>query len=366
MRTVVVAIQNEGSEAVRRAEAHHALALGHALGELNLNPWILCNPASPLSRLPIPIPRFCIDPDRFWDFFRLWQWQRADPAMLVLALGEQSGRLARRLCKMGPKSQRIMGNIFLLSPPRKEALPLLANSRACICGSSFIAKDLEESKLAAQIFTTTPGMDVGAYTIASPWQEGQRFVFGMDASLLPQSGALLVVRAMAALWQHDDLPPWEVRMFGGGPRFEEIMEEAEKLGVLPRLAILGDQPATEVAGLCHVWISPGTSDSELPWVLWAGFAARIPVICMRTPLHKERLHNSNAVFSIDSDNPQEMARAMLNTMRDATLREELILAGLPLLPQIDLPALGRRLAAIAAEIGRPLCGVPIPATPHAP
>ena len=53
----------------------------------------------------------------------------------------------------------------------------------------------------------------------------------MGESLAPRSGAQLVTRAMAAIWQRDDLPPWEVRMLGGGPRFQEVLEAKKADGI---------------------------------------------------------------------------------------------------------------------------------------
>ena len=70
---------------------------------------------------------------------------------------------------------------------------------------------------------------------------GERFIFCMRESLLPRSGATRVTRAMAALWQRTDLPPWEVRLYGGGDRFTEVFEEARALGVTSRLSLLGEQ-----------------------------------------------------------------------------------------------------------------------------
>lgn len=264
--------------------------------------------------------------------------------MWVCGIGGPSLRLARRLYKMGPRQQRKLAGIFLLEAPSRDQKALLANAAVCICGSSFIAREL--GQISVPILQTAPAVDVAAYRTGRPWETGSRFIFGMGGSLLPHSGALLAVRAMAALWQHEELPPWEVRMFGGGDRFKEVMEEAGKLGVLPRLAILGEQALPEAAGLCHVWLSPGISDTEMPWVLWAGFAARIPVICAESPLHRERLGGQKGAMSISADNPQEMARAMLNTMRDADLRERLVAASAPMLAEIDLPGLGSRFSTL--------------------
>ena len=116
-----------------------------------------------------------------------------------------------------------------------------------------------------------------------------RFVFGLADALTPRSGAQVVMRAMAAIWQRDDLPPWEVRALGGGPRLAEILDEAENLGVASRLSMLNEQYLPEVLPRCHAWIAPGSSPEELPESLWGGVAAGLPLLCSQSPLHLERL-----------------------------------------------------------------------------
>lgn len=359
MRAAIIAMQPQSEDtddpylaranAANQAESIQALALATALPRLNYAPWLICRPDSHLATLPVSIPRFCIRPTGLMALFKLWQWQRKQEKLLLFPVGQPGLNLARCLYVMGKKNSRKLICAFLLLPPERDKL--LEKADLCISGSTLIANTIHELVIQAKtqpvIAEAAPGIDLDQYVCpARPWREGQRFVFGMAASLMPLSGALLIIRAMSALWQNQDLPAWEVRMFGYGTRYYEIMEEAEKLGVLSRLAILDEQPLPEVARYCHVWLAPGIAPDELPSVLWAGIAQGLPIICAKSWLHEERLWDKKAALLTSPENPQEMASAMLALMRDATLREKLVKAGAAMRPAISLKGMADRVCAV--------------------
>lgn len=331
----------------RTEETGYALAIASALNGAGYTPWLICNAESPLAFAPVPVPRLCLKDKGLAAFFKLWQWQRRQENMLVIAVGEGSLKHAVRLFRMGKKLNRRLAAAFLTLPPGKDCAKLLGNASKCICGSQFIinrvGEILDQAKNKPDLIHVAPGIDLSSYPDApAPWQEGGRFVFGMAGSLMPQSGALLAVRAMSALWQNEDVPPWEVRMFGSGPRYAEIVDEAASLGVLSRLSVLDDQPLGEVSSHCHVWLAPGIAPDELPPTLWAGFAAGLPVICAKSWLHKERVRDKSAVLSIGPENPQEMARAMLGLMRDPALRKRMAKASWNQRSEISIAAMAGR------------------------
>lgn len=277
--------------------------------------------------------------------FRLWRWQSKHKELLLLATGYQSLRLARQIQKMHKKATIALYLPFAL--PDEIKYRDLAPVKKCFCGSSFIQQGIEGILAQAKPGQTTPELAVAQPGIdTGKWQPARngdsRFVFGMAESPEPDSGALLVVRAMSALWQQADLPGWEVRMFGSGPRYDEIMAEAENLGVFSRLSLLSEQPLPEVCGLCSIWLAPGSSPNELPSTLWAGFAAHLPVIARPDPLHQERLFGRKATLAVNSANPQEMAKAMLELMRNPELRSQLRCQGENLLPLVSLGGMCER------------------------
>lgn len=275
--------------------------------------------------------------------FRLWRWQRRKERLLVMAVGPASVRLARRIQNMARKRDAALVNVFLLEPPAKGFTAGL--EKLCICGSQYIASMLPEG--GAQLAVAQPGIELAQVGTAPP---GGRFVFGLAQSMEPASGALLVVRAMAALWQHE-LPEWEVRMFGGGGEFEAVFAEAGKMGVLSRLGIFGDQPLDYVAGQCNAWLAPGSDPAELPDTLWAGFAAGLPVICSDNGLHRERQFGQESALTVSGDNPQELARAMLTVLQNGELAAALAEAGAALRPLISLEGMAERICGLLPGMG---------------
>lgn len=210
-----------------------------------------------------------------------------------------------------------------------------------------------------------PGMSLDDFAPSSPWGQAQvsepitektaqsreqRFIFALGDAMTPRSGAQLMTRAMAALWQRDDLPTWEVRALGGGPRYAELLEEAESLGVSSRLCLLNEQPLPEVLRHCHAWIAPGSSPEELPESLWAGVAGFLPTVCSKSPLHRERLSlNGNdpadVALLVEENDPQALAKAMIDIMQDAPLRRRLAEASQSLRDHVGLESFAARACA---------------------
>lgn len=348
----------ERKEALATAKIMQALAVGLAARSSDrLQPLIICSPNSRMAKAAsdaeLPFMLYSSNP---WSLFKLWQWRRQQSAITILTQSGDSLKLANRLAGMTKKYPASIQLLALLEAPELRKPADLVRTGSCICGSSFIAQNIGERLSIAKnphipdLVELAPGISLADYEFpATPWEKGKRFVFGMGDSLMPDSGALLTVRAMSALWQHEDIPPWEVRMFGNGPRFNEILEEAEKLGVLPRLSLLSDQPLPEVTRFCHVWLAPGISSSELPWTLWAGFAAGLPIIASQSELHKQRILEPGSVLPISANNPQEMARSMLELMRNPALRQSLSAYGGTMRPYISLKGMGQRVCDFLAK-----------------
>lgn len=323
-----------------------ALALAGGLAE-DFRPFLLCRKGSALdfaaqkggqARLALKSIR---DP---LGLFALWRWRRKEAALAIMPVGAGALNLATRILAWGGKS--FLVPYFPLLAPGDDRKKALKEAAISLCGSGLVLEALE--KLLQQPEKTAlcqPGMDLEKYGRSSPWQGEGRFVFGMAQSLEPESGAILAVRALAAIWQAGDLPPWELRMFGAGPDFQKVLGEAESLGVASRLAILSEQPLEDVARLCHAWIAPGSSRLELPSTLGAAFAAGIPAICSKTPLHAERVPAADAVLRVAADNPQDLARAMLALMRERRLRERLLKGSGRLRPAFGFGAMLKTISA---------------------
>lgn len=383
MRVAIICLRGKAAApedqwAARRARRLAALDEAEALGIAcamrdrgRLAPLLVIEKGSPLEQkaLEYGIPYM------LWGFFsrfQLWRWQRKHSRLIIQTVGQESMRAGRMLLRMRKKDTAILAHAFFLKAPEGKNLTckaMLAASRV-LCGSGHVEERINEGLGEPKTIKTIidqPGIEMENWLPCRPWGEdgNRRFVFGMAQSLEPQSGALLVIRAMSALWQRPDLPPWEVRMFGSGPRFREVLNEAENLGVASRLSLLADQPLPVVLPWCHAWLVPGTNPREYPETAWAGIAAGAPLICAISPLHSERLkaaENAPApALRVPGNDPQSLARAMISLMRDGRLRARLVHGGEAIRPEIGIKAMAQRTLGFYEQWAEELEGKPEPA-----
>lgn len=349
-----------------RMEEAQALALGLAMRDGGrLAPLLVCRRGSWLharaAELGIPL---LVTGGLFWP--RLFFWQRRHKRLLIQTIGAGSVAPGRRVLALRRKGSALLSHAFFLRPPQARDCRGRAMRQAghILCGSTHVRDSLLDAWEGGkgtpgprpELHLLAPGIPLEDFRPAGmepgglgpDGTEPARFVLGMGSSLAPRSGALLVVRAMAALWQREDLPAWELRMFGSGPRFHEVLREAENLGVASRLCILDDQPPAEALAHCRAWLAPGSSPEELPATLWAGFAAGLPVICTQSALHRERLAHAPAAAAlrVEEQDPQALARAMIAVMRDERLRRRLSMAGSALAATADIRTMAARACAL--------------------
>lgn len=345
-----------------RLEEDHALALACAMRDGGrLAPMLLCQKNSRLHRRAAALNLPILTAGGPMDFMRLWLWQRKHKHLLVQTFGESGMPLGRRVLIMRPPASTLLSHAFLLRAPRPEVCfgkGMLA-AHKILCGSSYVrdriakASGITEGETAWRgpknralpltndtLTLAAPGMSIEGFEPTPQWPaepaEDQRFVFCMGDALTPRSGAHIVIRAMAAIWQRRDLPAWEVRAAGGGPRFQEVLDEAESLGVQSRLCLLNEQSLPHLLRTCHAWIAPGSAPDELPETLGAGLAAQTPVICGQSALHEQRLAVApDAACMFEENNPQSLAECMINVMTDAAQRRRIVEAGNALRPGLS-------------------------------
>jgi Glycosyltransferase len=134
---------------------------------------------------------------------------------------------------------------------------------------------------AEQLCVIHSGIDLSRYTPKQTFtevakQEDERFVFVVVGALTPQKGHSVLIKAMSFLKHNHDLPPWEVRVIGDGPLFNNILHEAKALGVEGHLALLGRQDASKLLPFCDAMIVPsvdGEGSSGTIKEAWGGWFA---------------------------------------------------------------------------------------------
>jgi len=260
---------------------------------------------------------------------RIWLRLRTHRRVILQSFGEQAAVLAHMLAALRKPGQTIVTHTRFFTPGMIR--PLLQKSYAAadaiVCGSSTIAKLVqEESGLLPDTFRIIPP---GTRHSGYPERVGQRngrVAICMPGTLTEGHGQESLVHAMAALWQVEDLPPWEVRLVGSGSMFHVLLDEAQKLGVLDRLAILGEQDLREVLPHCKLLVLPPGELVYAP-ILAGGWAVGLPVICPALPAALELARNGENALLVAPDNPQALASAILRIIRDAKLAEKLVQGG---------------------------------------
>ncbi len=146
----------------------------------------------------------------------------------------------------------------------------------------------------------------------------QRFIFMAFEKLEDDAGLGVLLKAMAALWQHPDLPEWEVRVVGTGSQFDALLQEAQALGVAPRLGLFGEQPVDYMAPTAHTIVCPYISAAGNINTLTIAWSYGLPLICTQVTAHIELATTHNALLMPPND-PQSLAAAMISCMRDADI-----------------------------------------------
>jgi glycosyltransferase involved in cell wall biosynthesis len=297
-------------------------------------PLLICRKHSPLADRAAAegLPVLALKSD--WIFhpislLRIWLRLRKHRLAVLQSFGGQASALAYLLAERRDPDRTILTHTHFFAPRMQHRwLQKSYEAADCVvCGSSTIAKLVQqESGLpSAKVCVIPPGTKNIGYPERVPQRNG-RVAICMPGVLAEGYGQESLVHAMAALWQVEDLPPWEVRLMGAGPMFHFLLDEAQKLGVLDRLAILGDQDPREVLPHCWALVLPSGEMVYAP-ALACGWAAGLPVICPALPAAFELTRDKENALHVAPDNPQALASAILRIVRDPGLVEKLVQGG---------------------------------------
>jgi glycosyltransferase involved in cell wall biosynthesis len=262
-------------------------------------------------------------------WLRIWLRLRKHPMAVLQSFGDQAAALAWLIAARRKLARTIVMHTHWFAPRMQHQwLEKSYEAADCVvCGSSVIAWLVQQASgiPSAKLRVIPPGVKNIGYPERVPQRDG-RVAVCMPGILAEGYGQTSLVHAMAALWQVEDLPPWEVRLWGAGPMFNFLMDEAQKLGVLDRLAILGEQEASEILPHCSVLVLPSGELVYSPGLAY-GWAAGLPVICPALPAALELTRDKENALLVAPDNPQALASAILRIVRDPDLAKQLVQGG---------------------------------------
>jgi glycosyltransferase involved in cell wall biosynthesis len=297
-------------------------------------PLLICRQHSPLADRAASegLPILALGNDGIFhpiSLLRIWLRLRKHRLAVLQSFGGQASALAYLLAARRDFDRTILTHTHFFAPRMQHRwLQKSYEAADCVvCGSSAIAKLVQQESgiQAAKVCVIPPGTRDLGYPERIQQRNG-RVAICMPGDLTEGRGQESLVHAMAALWQVEDLPPWEVRLMGAGPMFHVLLEEAQKLGVLDRLAILGDQDPREVLPHCWALVLPNGELVYAPGLAY-GWAAGLPIICPALPAAFELTRDKENALHVAPDNPQALASAILRIIRDPGLAERLIQGG---------------------------------------
>lgn len=196
-----------------------------------------------------------------------------------------------------------------------------------LCANGVLRSLLADSGLdVARLVVVHAGCDMTTLPVRRERGDG-RFVFVAVEALHQGAGLYVLLRAMAALWQRLDLPPWEVRIVGVGDALTSILEEARSLGVESRLALLSRQELGEVLPRCDALLVPNRLPCGNMPSLLAAWCSGLPLVCTDIAPHREVVRANHSALYVPQGDAQALAVAMIRLMTDPALCEQLAVRG---------------------------------------
>lgn len=155
----------------------------------------------------------------------------------------------------------------------------------------------------------------------------ERFVFVVVGALTPQKGHSVLIKAMSFLKHNHDLPPWEVRIIGDGPLFNDILHEAQALGVDGQLCLLGRQDASKLLPFCDAMIVPSIDGEGSSGTIKEAWGVGLPLICSDLKANLELAEHNKTALVFTCGIERDLASNMDRLIRDKALQQKLVAAG---------------------------------------
>ncbi|MEG2172217.1 MAG: glycosyltransferase family 4 protein [Desulfovibrionaceae bacterium] len=327
----------------------HILELACALQQEQRFHLCLCCPhGSPLARkataLSVPIlPLWGTGAWNPFNLLRLWLLTRAENHCLIHTFSTVAAHLGAQVQRLRPPQRTVLIHTChthqTLGENQEDTETLPAywqQADIVLCGNQNMRTRLLKTGLDTRKILCLPaGVDTTALPPRASLPE-QRFIIAAMTARTDTAAHSVLLKAMAALWQSENIPPWELRIFGVCPNFQSLLDEAIALGVESRLALLGPQDLREVLPHCHVLVAPGMQPHGSLPAMAAAWATGLPLICPALATNMEwAVHEKNALL-YKAEDPQALATHLKRLMRDAPLYLSLADGGLHTLPTTSI------------------------------
>ncbi len=258
----------------------------------------------------------------------LWRFKRKKP-VLIYAFSFATAAFARAWASMRePDATLCIQDVKELPHESKTALSAQIAAwqsfQKCIfpcaiMGKLWMDSGFESGRVHCIASALEPALWDHMAPVVSP-HPSKRMVFLVHTALHEESGLPTVLKAMAQLleWEREKnmSPSFEVRVIGSGQNFESLLTQARGLGVEQRLALLGEQPVTDVLPLVHGLILPQCNAQEVCacltckdggpssplYTLMAAWALALPVMCTEVAPYTEWHQGKMLTFAPDDAN----------------------------------------------------------------
>ena len=124
------------------------------------------------------------------------------------------------------------------------------------------------------------GITKNLYTATSA--ENERLIFTVVAPLEEGSSLLEILDSVSILHKANILPEWEVRFIGTGSQFSRIIEYAQEIDIVDRIALLGEYPLPSLLEKTSVLILP-VFFWYVSQAIYGGILSNIPIVHTKDP-----------------------------------------------------------------------------------
>lgn len=277
---------------------------------------------------------------------------RAGEDTILLVCSSAGLRLARLLRRLYRRHFRLVLTYALPASPSLRLAPF-ACADGVVCPSSAGVASLRGAGLAEvagggrlRVILPAPS---GAAFERRKVRNDDRFVFVVPGPLVEATGHGTLFEAMRTLMEDATLPPWEVRLVGGGPLFSHLLDEAQALGVAARLAMLGTQDERVMLPQCDCLVVPARSGEAGADAVRAAWSVGLPLIASSIEAHAELVDDGVSGLLVPEGDAAALAAAMLRVMTERAVGERLVQGGDAKLACFTSESVGQQYVALFRE-----------------